>query len=193
MDKNLCEIIFLLDRSGSMNGLESDTIGGFNSFVSGQSKLGRTKLTTVLFDDEYEILHNGVDAAGIQISEREYYTRGATALLDAVGKTIIDVGLRLSATPECQRPGKVVFVITTDGLENSSVEFSYAKVNEMIKHQRERYNWEFVFMGANIDVERECAKMGIDQKQAVRYSATPAGTKTMYEKVSEIVCEMRGE
>lgn len=192
MDNNLTEIIFLLDRSGSMSGLESDTIGGFNSFVAEQSKLGDTRLTTVLFDDKYEILHSGVDAKDVFLTHREYFTRGATALLDAVGKTILDVGLRLSGTPEAARPHKVIFVITTDGQENSSREFSYDKVNQMISHQRDVYNWEFIFMGANIDVAKESFRLGINPAHAMQYDASDEGTQLMYSRVNAMVCEMRG-
>ncbi len=191
MNQNLTEIIFLLDRSGSMSGLESDTIGGFNSFVNTQSKLGETLLTTVLFDDKYEILHNGVKASGVILTEKEYYTRGSTALLDAVGKTILDVGLRLSRTDEKARPHKVIFVITTDGLENCSREFTYEKVNQMISHQREKYLWDFIFLGANIDVAKESTKLGIDPDQAICYEASAEGTQDMYQKVCCMVSEMR--
>jgi uncharacterized protein YegL len=191
MNQNLTQIIFLLDRSGSMSGLESDTIGGFNSFIKTQSKLGDTLLSTILFDDKYEILHNGVNASGIILTEKEYYTRGSTALLDAVGKTILNVGFRLSKIDEYQRPHKVIFVITTDGMENSSQEFSYEKVNQMISHQREMYQWEFIFMGANIDVAKESTKLGIDPDYAIGYVASKVGTSRMYDKVSNMVCEMR--
>lgn len=191
MNQNLTEIIFLLDRSGSMSGLESDTIGGFNSFIRTQCKLGETLLTTVLFDDKYEILHNGVHASGITLTEKEYFTRGSTALLDAVGKTILNVGFRLSRTEGPDRPHKIIFVITTDGLENSSREFTYDKVNQMISHQKEKYQWEFIFMGANIDVAKESEKLGIDPFKAFRYEASEAGTKDMYNQVCCMVSEMR--
>jgi hypothetical protein len=191
MNQNLTEIIFLLDRSGSMSGLESDTIGGFNSFVRTQSKLGETLLTTVLFDDKYEILHNGVDAGKVILTEKEYFTRGSTALLDAVGKTILDVGFRLSKTEENLRPGKVIFVITTDGLENSSREFTYEKIQQMISYQREMYHWDFIFMGANIDVVKESSKLGINKNQAFCYEASELGTEKMYGEVNELVSFMR--
>jgi len=116
MNKNLTEIVFILDRSGSMGGLENDTIGGFNGFVKKQAEAGQTSLTTILFDDKYEILHNGIDAGNVVLTEDDYFTRGSTALLDAIGKTINDVGKRLNETQETKRPGKVIFVITTDGL-----------------------------------------------------------------------------
>lgn len=191
MNQNLTEIIFLLDRSSSMSGLESDTIGGFNSFVKNQSKLGQTLLTTVLFDDKYEILHNGVDAGKVTLTEKEYFIRGSTALLDAIGKTILDVGFRLSHIEEDNRPGKVIFVITTDGMENSSREFNYDKVNQMISHQREVYHWDFIFMGANIDVAKESVKLGINPDLAFCYEASEEGTDKMYREVCDVVCEMR--
>lgn len=191
MNQNLTEVIFLLDRSGSMSSLESDTIGGFNSFVKSQSKLGPTLLTTVLFDDKYEILHNGVDASRVVLTEKEYYTRGNTALLDAVGRTILDVGLRLSQTPEPLRPHKVIFVITTDGLENASKEFTYDKVHQMITHQKEVYQWDFIFLGANIDVAREGSRLGINPDMSLSYQASRDGTQKMYERVCFMVSDMR--
>lgn len=128
MNKNLTEIVFLLDRSGSMSGLEKDTIGGFNSFIERQcQEEGEVKLTTVLFDDNVEVLWDGVDAKRVSLTRNEYFVRGCTALLDAIGKTILDVGIRLSNTPEGERPRNIIFVITTDGMENSSQEFTYEK------------------------------------------------------------------
>lgn len=191
MNTNLTEIIFLLDRSGSMAGLETDTIGGFNSFVKSQSKLGKTLITTILFDDKYEILHNGKNANDVVLTLKEYFTRGSTALLDAVGKTILDVGHRLSKTTEISRPNKVIFVITTDGCENASQEFTYQKVNQMITHQKEKYNWEFIFMGANIDVTIESTKLGIDKSKAFSYEATETGTEMMFEKACCLATDIR--
>jgi len=136
MNQNLTEIVFILDRSGSMEGLEKDTIGGFNGFVKKQAQTGQTILTTVLFDDKYEIIHNGINAEHAVLTDREYFTRGSTALLDALGKTIGNVGNRLNETPEASKPGKVIFVITTDGLENASREFSYSEIQKMINHQK---------------------------------------------------------
>ena len=191
MDKNLTEIVFLLDRSGSMAGLESDTIGGFNSFIKKQCSLGRTHLTTILFDDRYEILHNGIDASNVTLTDKDYYTRGTTALLDAVGKAIIDVGYRLSHLMEDLHPNKVIFVITTDGLENSSREFTYDKVKQMISRQKEACNWDFIFMGANIDVAEESNKLGINPSMAFKYNSSVEGTKKMYDMVGNMVCELR--
>jgi len=191
MNHNLTEIVFILDRSGSMGGLESDTIGGFNGFVKKQADLGQTSLTTVLFDDQYEILHNGIDAENVVLTGDEYFTRGSTALLDAVGKTINDVGKRLSETPEASRPGKVIFVITTDGLENASREFSYNEVKKMITHQSEKYGWEFVFMGANIDVAKEGNKLGIKANRSFCFAATPVGISSLYEDVDCFCADIR--
>lgn len=192
MNDKLTEIIFLLDRSGSMGGLEKEVIGGLNSFVENQCTLeGDTVLTTVLFDDEYEVLWSGADAKSVQLTEKEYYVRGLTALLDAIGKTIIDVGSRLSSTSEEQRPGKVIFVITTDGQENASKECSYEKVYDLIKHQQEKYSWEFIFMGANIDVAKEAENIGIKSSDAYSFQATEIGMKEMYEVVSQSVNQIR--
>jgi hypothetical protein len=188
MNQNLTEIVFILDRSGSMGGLENDTIGGFNSFVKKQAETGPTNLTTVLFDDKYEILHNGIDAGTAVLTEHEYYTRGSTALLDAIGKTINKVGKRLDKTPETRRPGKVIFVITTDGLENASMKFSYDEVKQMITHQSKKYSWEFIFMGANIDVVREGNKLGIKANRAFGFKPDSIGCGVMY-SITNGLCE----
>lgn len=192
MNNNLTEIIFLLDRSGSMAGLESDTIGGFNGFIEKQRKLeGKTIVTTVLFDEQYEILWNGIDAKEVRLSEKDYFVRGCTALLDAVGKTILDVGYRLSNIVEEEKPSKVIFVITTDGYENSSREFTYKKVKELIQHQQEKYQWEFIFLGANIDAEKEADSLGIAIENAYSFEASDKGVERMYNIVSEAVYEKR--
>jgi len=192
MKPNLTEIIFLLDRSGSMGGLEEDTIGGYNAFVEKQNQLdGDTIITTILFDDKYEVLCNGIDGKKAKITDNEYFVRGCTALLDAIGKTIIEVGVRLSKTKEEYKPEKVIFVITTDGYENASKEFTYEKVNELIKHQEEKYNWEFIFLGANIDVEKEAGNLGISMKNTYSYVSSKEGLGDMYNLVCEAVCEIR--
>ncbi|TYR74703.1 VWA domain-containing protein [Rossellomorea vietnamensis] len=194
MNKNLTEVVFLLDRSGSMAGLENDTIGGFNGFVKRQEQLdGKTVITTVLFDDDYEVLWQGKPAETVKLTEKEYYVKGCTAMLDAIGKTIAEVGHRLFQTPEGERPGKVIFAITTDGHENASVEFSYEKINEMIRHQREIYNWEFIFMGANIDVVQEAENIGILAESAYEFEASEEGVEKMYSKMCEEVSQMRGK
>lgn len=187
------EIIFLLDCSGSMYGLEEDTIGGFNSFVKKQSEIGPTTITTILFDDKYEILHNNLDASNVVLTKEEYQTRGATALLDAIGKTINDVNTRLEKLPKSEQPTQVIFVITTDGEENSSREFTYDKISEMIKNQQEKYNWEFIFMGANIDVAKESQRLNIPTGNAVRYEASSAGTADMFLEVENKVNATRNK
>ncbi|MCJ7690362.1 MAG: VWA domain-containing protein [Clostridiaceae bacterium] len=192
MNMNLTEIVFLLDRSGSMQGLESDTIGGFNAFIENQRKLeGETIVTAVLFDDKYEILWNGIDVTKTKLTCKEYFVRGSTALLDAIGKTILDVGYRLSKTSEDEKSGKVIFVITTDGMENASCEFTYKKIKECIKHQKEKYNWEFIFLGANIDATKEADSLGIDVNNAYSYEASTIGVENMYNKVCMAVSEKR--
>ncbi|WP_053362285.1 vWA domain-containing protein [Bacillus sp. FJAT-27251] len=191
MNINLTEIVFLLDRSGSMAGLEKDTIGGFNAFIQKQCQLeGETRVTAVLFDDQYEVLWDGVEAPAARLSD-QYYVRGCTALLDAAGKTIVDVGHRLSRTSEENRPGKVIFVITTDGEENASTEFTYDKVKQLIQHQQEKYNWEFIFMGANIDAVAEAGSLGIENSRAYQFMGTEKGIESMYDTVFETVAEIR--
>lgn len=190
MNKKITEIVFLLDRSGSMSGLERDTIGGFNSFIKRQvERKGKTLLTTVLFDDQYEILWNGVAAEQAHLTSEDYYVRGTTALLDAVGKTVLDVGYRLSRTEENDRPGKVIFVITTDGMENASSEFTHEKVKNLIEHQQEKYNWDFIFMGANIDVIAEAKNLGIKEEDAFRFEATDEGVENLYAMMSEEIIQ----
>jgi hypothetical protein len=192
VNKNLTEIVFLLDRSGSMSGLEQDTIGGFNAFIEKQCQLeGDTVLTTVLFDDKYEILWNGIEAKKAKLTDKDYYVRGTTALLDAVGKTILDVGYRLSNMNEDQKPGKVIFVITTDGMENASSEFNYEKIQQLIKHQQEKYSWEFIFMGANIDAVKEAESIGIQMDNAFNFEATETGVEEMYSVMCEAVTMKR--
>lgn len=192
MDTNLTEIIFLLDRSGSMAGLEDDTIGGFNAFIDKQKRLkGKTIVTTVLFDHEYEILWNGVDANEIKLTDKEYYVRGSTALLDAVGKTIVDVNHRLAKTNEDEKPGQIIFIITTDGMENSSHEFTYKKIKQLIKHQQEKYDWKFIFLGANIDTGKEADNIGIHKNNAYSFEASESGVQHMYDVVHDSVSEMR--
>ena len=193
MRKDLTEIIFILDRSGSMSGLEKDTIGGYNSFLEKQKDVkGEANVTTILFDTEYEVLHNGVDLKKIKpITAKEYYVRGGTALLDAIGKSITDLGLRLKNTPEDKKPAKVIFVITTDGEENSSREYDQVKINEMITHQQKKYSWEFIFMGANMDAVKVATGMGMYAENAMKYEASPDGLEQMYQMSSDRVLYSR--
>lgn len=193
MNTNLTEIVFILDRSGSMIGLEGDTICGFNAFIEKQkNEPGDALLTTILFDDQYEILHNGMNLKEVQpMTKDQYWARGTTAMYDAIGKTINDVGHRLSQTPEQYRPGKVIFVITTDGEENASREFNRSKVKEMIQHQTEKYSWEFIFLGANIDSVQQARSMGISADFAADYCASAQGTSSMYCAVDAAVSSLR--
>jgi Mg-chelatase subunit ChlD len=192
MKTGLVEIISILDRSGSMAGLEKDTIGGYNSFIATQATLpGDLKVTTILFDDKYELLYSGVKANEAMLNESNYTTRGSTALLDAVGKTILDIGTRLANTKEEDRAEKIIFVITTDGQENASKEFNHVKIKEMITHQREVYKWEFVFFGANIETEVVAEELGINLDNAHSYVADEEGVKNMMMYASDIVSNMR--
>ena len=182
MKENLTELVFILDRSGSMVGLETDTIGGFNSMIEKQKEEpGDAYVTTVLFDHEYKLLHDHVDLKDIKpMTREEYSARGSTALLDAIGKTIDDVGVRLNDTPEEERPSKVIFVITTDGYENASRVYSKSKVKEMIEHQQSKYSWVFMFLGANMDAVGEAAGLGINTDFARTYTANKYGTESIY-------------
>lgn len=180
MKESLTELVFILDRSGSMYSLTSDTIGGFNSLIEKQkAQPGDADVTTVLFDDEYEILHDHLPLREIRpLTEKEYCVQGCTALLDAVGMTINAVGARLNNTPENERPGKVVVVIVTDGLENASHEYTKAQVKKMITHQQEKYSWDFIFLGANIDAAQEASSLGIRRDFARNYEASKEGDGT---------------
>ena len=193
MRKNLTELVFILDRSGSMTGLESDTIGGYNAMLEKQRKEeGEAFVTTILFDDEYEILHNRVNIKRVNpITDREYYVRGMTALLDAVGKTINKTVKAIIKSDEDEQPSNVLFVIITDGMENASREFSYKKIKQMIEHEKEKYSWEFIFLGANIDAIATAAKFGIDEDKASNYHADSLGTMLNFESVSDAVSNFR--
>jgi len=193
MKKGLTELIFILDRSGSMSGLESDTIGGYNAMLEKQKKEpGEAVITTVLFDDKYELLHDRINIRGIEpITEKEYYVRGTTALLDAVGRTISKIVNVQKHTVEDERAENVMFVITTDGMENASREYSYEKIRQMIEHQKSKYGWEFIFLGANIDAVDTAERFGIGQDRAVNYNADSEGTLLNYEVISETVSNLR--
>ena len=193
MQNELTELVFILDKSGSMSGLEDDTIGGFNAMLAKQQKeAGQAIITTVLFDDKYELLHDRININGIRpITDKEYCIGGSTALLDAVGKTIHKIGNAQKHTSEDQRAGKVVFVITTDGMENASREYTYDKIKQMIEHQKARYDWEFIFLGANIDAVSTAAKFGIHADRAANYHADGPGMSLNYSVVSSAVSELR--
>ena len=193
MMKNLTEIVFILDRSGSMAGLEDDTIGGFNAMIEKQkNEEGDAFVSTILFDNYIEVIHDRVDIRKVRpMTRRDYYVRGCTALLDAVGRTIRHIGNVHKYAREENRPEKTLFVITTDGMENASREYSYERVRRMIEHEKEKYGWEFIFLGANIDAAREAARFGITEDRAVNYHADSVGTAVIYEAVSEAVCNVR--
>ena len=193
MKKNLTELVFILDRSGSMAGLEADTIGGFNAMIEKQrGEPGEAVISTVLFDNETEVIHDRVSLDRVPaLTEKEYDVRGCTALLDAVGGAIHHIGNVHKYAREEDRPEKTLFVITTDGMENASRRYTYDKVKSMIERQRERYGWEFLFLGANIDAAREAARFGIRADCAADYHADSMGTKAVYESVCEAVCQVR--
>jgi len=194
MKTNLTELVFILDRSGSMGGLESDTIGGFNSMLSKQqAEPGECRITTVLFDNQYEVLHDRIDIKAVsQITDKEYFVRGTTALLDAVGMTINKIGAVQKNTAKDYRADKVLFVITTDGMENASREFDYDKVKSMIEHQKSRYSWEFIFLGANIDAVDVANRFGIDRNRAQNFHNDSEGVALNYAVMSETISAYRG-
>jgi uncharacterized protein YegL len=190
LKKNITEIIFILDRSGSMSGYESDTIGGFNGFIKIQNlKDEKTNLTVVLFDHEREILWDGIEISNVILTEKEYFVRGSTALLDAIGHTIIDVSNRLIKTSYNNLPNKVIFVITTDGLENSSVEFTYEQVERLIKQKQSVDKWDFIFLGANINVKKEAESLGIDINDAHEFRT--ADMESVFCELNEYVLYKR--
>ena len=193
MKKNSTEIVFILDRSGSMAGLEDDTIGGFNAMIEKQKqKQGDAYVSTILFDNDCEVVHDRVDIQKVSLMTRkEYFVRGCTALLDAVGKAIHHIGNVHKYAREEDRPEKTLFIITTDGMENASREYSYDRVRSMIEHEKEKYGWEFLFLGANIDATREAARFGISEDRAANYHADREGTAVVYEAMSEAVCSVR--
>jgi uncharacterized protein YegL len=193
MKENLTEIVAILDRSGSMQELTNDTIGGFNNFIEEQKKVpGEANVTTVLFDDEYKILHNGINLQEVRpITLKEYFARGSTALLDAMGKTINDTGAKLNAMNEQDRPSKVIVLIITDGEENASREYSRASIKEMVERQRTVYNWQFLFFGANIDSFKVGNALGIPINHIADYSPTDGGVKSVYAAMSLVSTSYR--
>ena len=193
MKKNLTELVFILDRSGSMAGLEDDTIGGFNAMLEKQKgEPGEVLVSTVLFDNECQVIHDRVDIQRINpMTRKEYYVRGCTALLDAVGGAIHHIGNVHKYAREEDRPEKTLFVITTDGMENASRTFTYDRLKTMIQRQKEKYGWGFLFLGANIDAAREAARFGIHADCAANYHADSEGTGVVYETVSEAICHVR--
>ena len=193
MKKNLTEIVFILDCSGSMSGLEADTIGGFNSMIEKQRKAdGEALVSTVLFDNMSEVIHDRVNIHDIKpMTDRDYTVRGCTALLDAIGGAIHHIGnIHKYARPE-DVPEHTMFVITTDGQENASHRYTSEQVKKMIERQKEKYGWEFLFIGANIDAVETAARYGISRDRAVNYNADGEGTHILYESVAKAVCNVR--
>lgn len=193
MKKNLTEIVFILDRSGSMSGLEKDTIGGYNGMLKKQRKeKGEAIISTVLFDGECEVIHDRVSIDKIKdITEKEYCVRGYTALLDAVGGAIHHIGNVHKYARSEDVPEKTLFVITTDGMENASRLYTYDKVKSMIERQKEKYGWEFLFLGANIDSAQVGAQIGIDRDHTVDYYSDGVGTRLNYEAMSDAISHVR--
>lgn len=193
MRKGLTELVFIMDRSGSMRGLEKDTIGGYNGMIDRQKEApGDVYVSTVLFDDQREVIHDRTPLDEVApLTSKEYYVRGCTALLDAVGSAIHHIGNVHKYAREEDRPEKTVFVITTDGMENSSRLYTYSKVKEMVERQQNRYGWEFIFLGANIDAIGEANRMGIRADRAANYKHDSQGTKISYDAVSKAVASFR--
>lgn len=193
MKKNLTEIVFILDRSGSMHGLEADTIGGFNSMIEKQKKeTGEALVSTILFDNAAEVIHDRVSLKDIrELTSRDYCVKGCTALMDAVGGAIHHIGnIHKYARPE-DVPEHTLFIITTDGMENASRRYSSMEVKKMITRQKEKYGWEFLFLGANIDAVETAAGFGIGADRAVNYRADSQGTQLNYEVLGDAVSAVR--
>lgn len=193
MKKNLTEIVFILDRSDSMSGLEADTIGGFNSMIEKQKNAeGEALISTVLFDNTSEVIHDRVSVQSIKPMTRDDYTvRGCTALLDAIGGAIHHIGNVHKYARAEDVPEHTLFVITTDGMENASHRYSSEKVKKMIERQKEKYGWEFLFLGANIDAVETARHFGISEDRAVNYHSDSEGTQLNYEVLSEAICSVR--
>lgn len=189
----MTELVFILDRSGSMAGLEADTIGGFNSMITRQlSTAGDAYVSTVLFDNTSTVIHDRIRLQDVpKLTDKEYFTQGCTALLDAVGGAIHHIGNIHKYARREDVPEKTLVVITTDGMENASHRYTYEKVKQMIERQKEKYGWEFLFLGANIDAAAEASRFGIDEKHAVDYHCDSEGTALNYEVLSETVAAVR--
>lgn len=193
MNNNLTELVMILDRSGSMQGLESDTIGGYNSMLEKQKcGTGDVLVTTILFDDRAEMIHDRVDIKEIRpITEKDYYVRGCTALLDTVGDAVKHIKDIHKYAREEDRPGKTVFVITTDGYENASKKYGYGDIKRMIEQQKECSGWEFLFLGANIDAVETAGRVGIAPDRAANYICDPVGTAINYDVLGDAINEVR--
>lgn len=193
MKKELTELVFILDRSGSMSGLEADTVGGFNSMIAKQKKQdGECFVSTVLFDNTSEVVHDRVKLSEIgQLTEKEYSVGGCTALIDAIGGAIKHIGNIHKYARKEDIPAKTVFVITTDGMENASRSYTLEKVRKMIEKKKEKHGWEFLFLGANIDAVSVAGGFGISADRAVRYKSDKRGTKLNFEVMSNAMCSLR--
>jgi len=193
MKNNITELVFILDRSGSMGGLEADTIGGFNAMLEKQKKLdGTAYVSTILFDNETEVLHDRLQIQDIKpLTDEDYYVRGCTALLDAIGGAIHHIENIHKYARKEDVPEHTMFVITTDGMENASRKYNIRKVKQMIEHHKKKHNWEFLFIGANIDAIETARSFGIEESRAVKYNADSQGTKILYESVGNAVTQCR--
>lgn len=189
MSNKYTEIVYILDRSGSMAGLEKDTIGGFNSMMEKQKKTDeKAVVSTVLFDDRCEVLYDRIAIDKVEkMTDKQYYVRGCTALLDAVGGAIHHIGNVHKYIREEDRPDKTIFVITTDGMENASARYTYEKISKMIKRKKEKFGWEFIFIGANIDAYEEAGRLGISKERTVNYVHDDIGTAKVYAGVAKAV------
>ena len=193
MRKGLTEVVFILDRSGSMSGLEADTIGGFNSLIEKQKKEdGEAYISTVLFDDRSDVIYDRVPVKKVEpMTDKQYYVRGATALLDALGGAIKHIGNVHKYARDEDRPEKTLFIITTDGYENSSREYTYEKVRHLVERQQEKYGWEFIFLGANMDAIRTAGRFGIRKNRAIDYECDREGTALNYDMLSRTISVVR--
>lgn len=193
MKKDLVELVFILDRSGSMAGLEKDTIGGFNSMIKRQKETkGQALVTTVLFDDHYELIHQRKQISNVNdMTTNEYFVRGTTALLDAIGRSITQIIACHKKLKNDEKPEKTVVVITTDGMENASREYSSAKIKQMIEFQKEKYQWEFIFLGANMDALNTAKDFGISEDRVANYHADEEGTELNFRVIAETISELR--
>lgn len=193
MKKNLTEVVFIIDRSGSMCGLEKDTIGGFNSMIEKQkNEEGEALVSTILFDSEVEILHDRLDIQNVaKLTEKEYYVRGCTALLDAIGSSIKHISKVHKYIREEDIPEKTMFIITTDGMENASSKYNKSQVKKMIEQQKSKFGWEFLFLGANIDAVETAKDFGIAEDYAVNYHCDSKGTALNYDAIGEAISTVR--
>ena len=193
MKKNLTEVVFILDRSGSMSGLENDTIGGYNSMLERQrTGEGEVIISTVLFDDKVEIIHDRKPIGEVKpITRKEYFVRGCTALLDAIGGSIHHIGKLHKNMPPEDVPEKTLFIITTDGMENASQKYTYDKIKKMVEKKKNKKKWEFIFLGANIDAVSVANQFGVGKTHAVRYECDSAGTKLNFDVMTNLISKAR--